>query len=72
MPTQPCGQPQGSGAVLKCHVMPSAERGEDLQSTSLRGLYPAGEGAGYAGGIISAAVDGWKVGQQIVQEITAA
>ena len=32
-------------------------RGEDFQS-SLRGLYPCGEGAGYAGGILSAAVDG--------------
>ena len=49
----------------------AAERGEDLQSTSLRGLYPAGEGAGYAGGIVSAAVDGWKVGERIVQEAIA-
>lgn len=49
----------------------AAERGEDLQSTSLRGLYPAGEGAGYAGGIVSAAVDGWKVGQRIAQEVAA-
>ncbi len=31
-------------------------RGEDLQSLNVRGLYPAGEGAGYAGGILSA---GW-------------
>ena len=37
----------------------------------MRGLYPAGEGAGYAGGIVSAAVDGWKVGSSIVQEVTA-
>ena len=33
-------------------------RGEDRQSISIRGLYPAGEGAGYAGGIMSAAIDG--------------
>ena len=33
-------------------------RGEDRQSVSIRGLYPAGEGAGYAGGIMSAAIDG--------------
>ena len=33
-------------------------RGEDKQSVTLRGLYPAGEGAGYAGGIMSAAIDG--------------
>jgi len=40
-------------------------RGRDYQSAGLRGLYPCGEGAGYAGGIVSAAVDGiraaWKV-----------
>ena len=35
------------------------KRGEDLQS-NLRGLYPCGEGAGYAGGIMSAAVDGLR------------
>ncbi|MCM1054376.1 MAG: hypothetical protein NC394_02540 [Bacteroides sp.] len=33
-------------------------RGETLESVSLRGLYPCGEGAGYAGGIVSSAVDG--------------
>ena len=38
-------------------------RGEDFQSLNMRGLYPAGEGAGYAGGILSAAVDGIKVGR---------
>ena len=42
-------------------------RGEDLQSISCPGLYPAGEGAGYAGGIMSAAVDGIRVAQQIIQ-----
>ena len=36
------------------------ERGEDFQSVSLRGLYPCGEGAGYAGGITSSAADGLK------------
>ncbi|MBQ0091835.1 MAG: FAD-dependent oxidoreductase [Clostridiales bacterium] len=40
-------------------------RGETLQS-DLRGLYPCGEGAGYAGGILSAAIDGIKVAEQIV------
>ena len=39
-------------------------RGEDLQS-NIKGLYPAGEGAGYAGGIMSAAVDGVKIAQYI-------
>jgi hypothetical protein len=36
-------------------------RGDDSQSTSVRGLYPAGEGSGYAGGIMSSALDGIRV-----------
>jgi len=40
-------------------------RGEDLQSTNVRGLYPAGEGASYAGGILSAGVDGIKVAEAL-------
>ena len=39
-------------------------RDETLQST-IRGLYPCGEGAGYAGGITSAAMDGLKVAEKI-------
>lgn len=39
-------------------------RGEDLQSP-LRGLYPCGEGAGYAGGITSAAVDGIRIAEAV-------
>ena len=41
-------------------------RNESLQSVSLKGLYPCGEGAGYAGGIVSAAVDGIKVAEKII------
>ncbi|MBE7941433.1 MULTISPECIES: NAD(P)/FAD-dependent oxidoreductase [Ramlibacter] len=44
-------------------------RGEDFQSLNVRGLYPAGEGAGYAGGILSAGVDGIKVGEAVAQAI---
>ncbi|MGH4140463.1 NAD(P)/FAD-dependent oxidoreductase [Clostridium sp.] len=44
------------------------DRNEKLQSISLEGLYPAGEGAGYAGGIVSAAVDGLKVAENIMKE----
>jgi uncharacterized protein len=40
-------------------------RGADMQSLNTRGLYPAGEGAGYAGGILSAAVDGIRVAEAI-------
>ena len=41
-------------------------RDESMQSVTLRGLYPCGEGAGYAGGIVSAAVDGIKVAEKII------
>lgn len=41
-------------------------RNETFQSPALRGLYPCGEGAGYAGGITSAAVDGIKVAETIL------
>ncbi|MGZ8370815.1 MAG: NAD(P)/FAD-dependent oxidoreductase [Caulobacteraceae bacterium] len=40
-------------------------RGEDYQSLNVHGLYPAGEGASYAGGILSAGVDGIKVGEAV-------
>ena len=42
-------------------------RGGDYQSTAIRGLYPAGEGAGYAGGIMTAAVDGIKAAEAVAQ-----
>jgi uncharacterized FAD-dependent dehydrogenase len=44
-------------------------RGEDYQSPGLAGVYPAGEGAGYAGGIVSSAVDGLKVAEAICAEL---
>ena len=46
-------------------------RGEDLQSLNVRGLYPAGEGASYAGGILSAGVDGIKVAEAVARGIVA-
>lgn len=47
-------------------------RGSDFQSLNTRGLYPAGEGAGYAGGILSAAVDGIKVAEALALELAPA
>jgi len=47
-------------------------RGADLQSINTQGLYPAGEGAGYAGGILSAAVDGIKVAEALAAKLVAA
>ncbi|PKF73160.1 hypothetical protein CW360_01485 [Pseudomonas fluvialis] len=44
---------------------------ETLQSLNLKGLYPAGEGAGYAGGILSAGVDGIKVAEAIARSMLA-
>ena len=44
-------------------------RGEDRQS-QIKGLYPCGEGAGYAGGIMSAAVDGIQTAEAILAELT--
>ena len=41
-------------------------RNEDMESISVKGLYPIGEGAGYAGGIMSAAVDGIKAAEKII------
>lgn len=44
-------------------------RGADSQSENVRGLYPCGEGAGYAGGIISSALDGIKAAQHVIAAI---
>ena len=46
-------------------------RGADMQSLNTAGLYPAGEGAGYAGGILSAAVDGIKVAEAVAVRLAA-
>jgi len=46
-------------------------RGRDFQSINVAGLYPAGEGAGYAGGILSAAIDGIKVAEAVALRMTA-
>ncbi|KQN32887.1 NAD(P)/FAD-dependent oxidoreductase [Sphingomonas sp. Leaf38] len=46
-------------------------RGDDFVSLNTAGLFPAGEGAGYAGGILSAAVDGIKVAEAVALSLTA-
>jgi hypothetical protein len=43
---------------------------ESLQSLNVRGLYPCGEGAGYAGGILSAGVDGVKVAEAVARSLS--
>jgi uncharacterized protein len=47
-------------------------RGADCQSLNVKGLYPAGEGAGYAGGILSAGVDGIEVAEAVASAIVGA
>jgi uncharacterized FAD-dependent dehydrogenase len=47
-------------------------RNDDYQSLNTRGLFPAGEGAGYAGGILSAAVDGIRVAEAVARSINGA
>ncbi|NMG75501.1 NAD(P)/FAD-dependent oxidoreductase [Aromatoleum diolicum] len=47
-------------------------RGADCQSLNVKGLYPAGEGAGYAGGILSAGVDGIRVAEALATTLLGA
>lgn len=42
-------------------------RDDSLEALDVKGLYPAGEGAGYAGGIVSAAVDGIRIAEQVIR-----
>ena len=48
------------------------KRGDDYQSPNTPGLYPAGEGAGFAGGILSAGVDGIRVAEAVAKSIAGA
>jgi len=45
-------------------------RGRDLQSPTLPGLLPCGEGAGWAGGIVSAALDGFRVAESTILSLS--
>ena len=47
-------------------------RSDDLQSLNVKGLYPAGEGAGYAGGILSAGIDGIRIAEAVAMQISNA
>lgn len=44
---------------------------ESLEHPDVRGLYPCGEGGGYAGGILSAAMDGRRVASKVVEALQA-
>ena len=71
----PAFEKQIKGFAMKDAVLTGVEtrtssplritRGKDYQSLNIKGLYPAGEGAGYAGGIMSAGVDGIEVAEAL-------
>ncbi len=60
--------PEGvlTGVETRTSAPVRMERDERGQSPQLSGLYPAGEGAGYAGGIVSAAVDGMRAAERLI------
>ncbi|QGU96441.1 hypothetical protein GOM49_16240 [Clostridium bovifaecis] len=57
-----------TGVETRTSAPVKIERNEKFQSISVEGLYPCGEGAGFAGGIVSAAVDGLKSAEHIMRE----
>jgi uncharacterized FAD-dependent dehydrogenase len=61
-----------TGAETRTSSPLRIDRDNDLQSPNMRGLYPGGEGAGYAGGILSAAVDGIKLGEAVAVQLLQA
>ncbi len=65
----------GDGLLIGIEARTSAPvrvtRNEALQSVSMKGLYPAGEGCGYAGGIVSSGIDGLRIAEQICQELSS-
>jgi uncharacterized FAD-dependent dehydrogenase len=63
-------QLHGVESRTSCPVRITRDK-ESLQSLSHKGLYPCGEGAGYAGGITSAACDGIRVAEKIMSEVLA-
>ncbi|MDO9387432.1 MAG: hypothetical protein Q7T65_12100, partial [Thiobacillus sp.] len=70
---------QSKGFAMKDAVLTGVEtrtssplritRDDDCQSVNVKGLYPAGEGAGYAGGILSAGVDGIRVAEAVAKQM---
>jgi len=63
------GNPESllTGCETRTSAPVRIKRTQEHESVSHKGLYPAGEGAGYAGGIMSAAVDGIKVAESIIK-----
>lgn len=58
-----------TSSPVRLHRLPEDDADRPLQSTTLVGLYPSGEGAGFAGGIVSAALDGRRVARAIASSL---
>ncbi len=58
-----------TGVETRTSAPVSIKRDAVYQSVNTRGLYPAGEGAGYAGGILSAGIDGIKVAEALALDL---
>ncbi|GHV19008.1 hypothetical protein AGMMS49959_02520 [Planctomycetales bacterium] len=58
------------GAETRSTSPTRVERGENGESVNCRGLYPLGEGAGYAGGIVSSAIDGLRAAEKFLRTMT--
>ena len=71
MPGFLCKEAQLVGVETRTSAPVRIVRDTSLQSPGLAGLYPAGEGAGYAGGIVSAAIDGLRIADAIIARFTA-
>jgi len=67
-----CNESAVVGIESKTSSPISMMRGKDLQSVSHPGIFPSGEGAGFAGGIVSAALDGVKTGRAILESVVTA
>lgn len=65
---------EGERCLADQHLQPvdriQIARGKDFQSLNVERLFPAGEGAGYAGGILSAAIDGIKIAEAVAASIS--
>jgi uncharacterized protein len=67
-----CAESAVIGIESKTSSPISMMRGKDLQSVSHPGIFPSGEGAGFAGGIVSASLDGVKTGRAILESVVVA
>ena len=67
-----CAESAVVGIESKTSSPISMMRGKDLQSVSHPGIFPSGEGAGFAGGIVSASLDGVKTGRAILETVIVA